>query len=147
MSFSVASCGLEVLVQTCFELKANAFIVEVGRGSPEGDIEGLKRGSPIFKTLFLWEKSGTEDLRAYTLLPIVRKPTSSKFFHELFEAKSGESFSVNGDPVVNEVVFETTEYAGNFEIIINSSESLGVDKVIKTVIFKIFDSLGRNVTV
>ena len=67
----------------------------------------------------------------------MRKPTCPEFHHEVSERESGEAVSIDRNPVVDEVVFKTSENARDFDVIFNAV--LSVDEVIETVVFEVFD--------
>ena len=92
-------------------------------------------GGPFFKFLFLWVESGTKDLGANGLFPIMREPTGSEFCHEFREGKCRKPFTVDRNPVVDKVIFETTKDPRNLDVVLNPS--LGINKVIEAVVLEV----------
>ena len=54
-------------------------------------------------------------------------------------------FSINRDPVVDEIIFEATKDAGDFDVIFDST--FRVDEIIHAVIAKVLDGLWRYLTI
>ena len=69
----------------------------------------------------------------------------AKLYHEIRKGQRRKPFSVDGDPVVDKVVFETAEDAGDLDIIFNPT--FCIDEVVEAVVFKVFDRLGSDLTI
>ena len=66
----------------------------------------------------------------------MREPTCPEFNHEVVKGESGETCSIDRNPVVDEIIFKTAEDTCHLDIIFDAI--LCVDEIIKAVVLKIF---------
>ena len=114
----------------------------MGISATEGNIKGLDRHGPVFKALFLRVEPGCKNFITECLFPVMREPTRMEFIHEFCEGKSGESLSVDSDPIADEIVFKAAKNMRDLHVVFNAT--FRVNEVIKAVVFKVFDRFGRN---
>lgn len=111
----------------------------------KGNIEWLYSSHPLFKPLSLWIQACTEYFWSDVLFPVMWQPAHTKFNHKIFKEKGCESFAVDRDPVVDEIILKTSEYAQYLQVVINTT--FGIDEVIEAVIFKVFYRLWRDFSI
>ena len=68
-----------------------------------------------------------------------------KFNHKVFKGKGCESFTVDRDPVIDKIIFKTSEYVRYLQVVFDTSFS--IDEIIEAVIFEVLYSFWRNFSI